>query len=113
MAQQLLQLFQAHAAHDRPGRERVPERVEVDVIEFRVGDSALVSLPNALSAEDAPGLLGVEADQSVVGLSVQRHLTAQTALRHLEADDRQQASDGFSRLYAGSKESVRAGVSEG
>jgi hypothetical protein len=28
MTQQLLQLFQAHAAHHRPGREGVSERVE-------------------------------------------------------------------------------------
>src|SRR5262245_34260552 len=85
MTQQLLQLLQAYAAHDRPGCKGVPERVEVHVIELRVADRVFVRLPQALVPEYSCGFPLVEAYQRGVGLGIQWHLASLSALSHFEA----------------------------
>jgi hypothetical protein len=87
MAEKLLQLLDRHTAHDRPGRERVAQGVEVDVVELGDLDGVVVSRLNVAGLEDSACGLRSKADQRAVRVVVHRDFAAPAALRHLKADD--------------------------
>jgi hypothetical protein len=73
--------------HDGPGREGVPERVEVHVVQPGHLHGVVIGGLDVATLEDAAIALWTKADQRIVGLSVERDPAAPAALGQLQADD--------------------------